>query len=165
MGFDTSAVVEVAATRSRDGANFTLISMIPSLEFEFCLKLGLHSEWQDALTSYPGNPSSRAKSGRDLFHLRLHRFDQSRCDLSRSLRAHRQEQCDPDFHPGAALEPRAPTDALRTHWCHPGNHPLQEDGSLDQEASGQHENGGNAKTASPPEIRPSRNLSGVLRPS
>ena len=46
--FDTSVLV--AATRSRDGASFTLVSAIPSDRFEICLSVALYLEWQDVLT-------------------------------------------------------------------------------------------------------------------
>ena len=32
------------------GASFALISSIPAPEFQFCLSVGLYTEWQDALT-------------------------------------------------------------------------------------------------------------------
>jgi predicted nucleic acid-binding protein len=46
--FDTSVLV--AASRSRTGASFALVSAIPSPDFEICLSVGLYAEWQDALT-------------------------------------------------------------------------------------------------------------------
>jgi predicted nucleic acid-binding protein len=46
--FDTSVLV--AAARSRRGASFALVSVIPSPHFEICLSIGLYAEWQDALT-------------------------------------------------------------------------------------------------------------------
>lgn len=46
--FDTSVLV--AAARSRTGASFALISLIPSPSFQPCLSVGLYSEWQDVLT-------------------------------------------------------------------------------------------------------------------
>jgi predicted nucleic acid-binding protein len=41
--------VLVAASRSRQGASFALVSMIPSPEFQPCLSLGLYLEWQSVL--------------------------------------------------------------------------------------------------------------------
>jgi|SRR5882672_2957813 len=46
--FDTSVLV--AASRSRTGASFALVSAIPSPDFQICLSVGLYAEWQDALT-------------------------------------------------------------------------------------------------------------------
>src|SRR5687767_13563572 len=46
--FDTSVLV--AATHSRDGASFALVSCIPSGTFQICLSVGLYLEWQDVLT-------------------------------------------------------------------------------------------------------------------
>jgi predicted nucleic acid-binding protein len=46
--FDTSVLV--AAARSRVGASFALISSIPAPEFQFCLSVGLYTEWQGVLT-------------------------------------------------------------------------------------------------------------------
>jgi len=45
---DTSVLV--AATRSRLGASFQLISMVPSHDFEIALTVGLYTEWQSVLT-------------------------------------------------------------------------------------------------------------------
>lgn len=45
---DTSVLV--AAGRSRLGASFALISMIPSADFEPSLSVALYSEWRDVLT-------------------------------------------------------------------------------------------------------------------
>jgi putative PIN family toxin of toxin-antitoxin system len=42
--------VLVAAARSRRGASFALLSLIPSPEFVPCLSIGLYSEWQAVLT-------------------------------------------------------------------------------------------------------------------
>ncbi|HEY7428285.1 MAG TPA: putative toxin-antitoxin system toxin component, PIN family [Gemmataceae bacterium] len=42
--------VLVAATRSRLGASFALISLIPSAKFQPCLSVGLYAEWQEVLT-------------------------------------------------------------------------------------------------------------------
>src|SRR5437764_11021048 len=46
--FDTSVLV--AATRSRKGASFALVSSIPSPQFQICLSVGLYFDWQDVLT-------------------------------------------------------------------------------------------------------------------
>jgi predicted nucleic acid-binding protein len=46
--FDTAVLV--AATRSRRGASFALVSSIPSHDFEICLSVPLYVEWQDVLT-------------------------------------------------------------------------------------------------------------------
>ena len=45
---DTSVLV--AAARSRSGASFQLLSMVPSREFEIALTVALYTEWQAALT-------------------------------------------------------------------------------------------------------------------
>ena len=45
---DTSVLV--AAARSRDGASFHLLSMLPSSKFEIALTVALYTEWQSVLT-------------------------------------------------------------------------------------------------------------------
>ena len=45
---DTSVLV--AAARSRDGASFQLLSMLPSGKFEIALTVALYTEWQSVLT-------------------------------------------------------------------------------------------------------------------
>lgn len=45
---DTSVLV--AATRSREGASFHLLSMLPSRDFEIALTVALYTEWQAVLT-------------------------------------------------------------------------------------------------------------------
>lgn len=45
---DTSVLV--AAVRSRNGASFQLVSMLPSENFEIALSVALYLEWQAALT-------------------------------------------------------------------------------------------------------------------
>lgn len=45
---DTSILV--AAVRSRNGASFQLVSMLPSREFEIALTVALYTEWQAVLT-------------------------------------------------------------------------------------------------------------------
>ena len=42
--------VLVAAARSRTGASFALVSLLPSDRFEFALTVALYVEWQDVLT-------------------------------------------------------------------------------------------------------------------
>ncbi len=42
--------VLVAAARSRNGASFELVSMLPSRRFEFALTVGVYTEWQAVLT-------------------------------------------------------------------------------------------------------------------
>jgi putative PIN family toxin of toxin-antitoxin system len=45
---DTSVLV--AASRSRNGASYALLSMLPSLQFEIALTVALYTEWQSVLT-------------------------------------------------------------------------------------------------------------------
>ena len=45
---DTS--VMVAAARSRRGASFAIVQMIPERRFEVCLSVGLYMEWVSVLT-------------------------------------------------------------------------------------------------------------------
>lgn len=45
---DTSVLV--AAARSRNGASFQLISMLPSSDFEIAVTVALYTEWQAVLT-------------------------------------------------------------------------------------------------------------------
>lgn len=45
---DTSVLV--AAARSRRGASFELITMLPSPHFDFALSVALYTEWQAVLT-------------------------------------------------------------------------------------------------------------------
>lgn len=51
--------VLVAATRSRRGASFALMSSIPAEEFTPCLSVGLYAEWQEALTRPEDVPPAR----------------------------------------------------------------------------------------------------------
>jgi putative PIN family toxin of toxin-antitoxin system len=51
--------VLVAATRSRQGASFALVSSIPSPGFQICLSTALYAEWQDALTRPENLPQGR----------------------------------------------------------------------------------------------------------
>lgn len=46
--FDTSLLV--AAARSRNGASFQLMSMLPSRQFQLALSVALYCEWQAVLT-------------------------------------------------------------------------------------------------------------------
>lgn len=45
---DTSVLV--AASRSRNGASFRIVSMLPSPEFEIALTIAVYTEWQAVLT-------------------------------------------------------------------------------------------------------------------
>ncbi len=45
---DTSVLV--AASRSRNGASFQLVSMLPSPHFEIALTIAVYTEWQAVLT-------------------------------------------------------------------------------------------------------------------
>ena len=45
---DTSVLV--AAARSRDGASFHVLSMLPRSKFEIALTVALYTEWQSVLT-------------------------------------------------------------------------------------------------------------------
>ena len=45
---DTSVLV--AAERSRDGASFQLVSMLPTPRFQIALTIALYTEWQAVLT-------------------------------------------------------------------------------------------------------------------
>lgn len=45
---DTSVLV--AAARSRNGASYQLVSMLPDPRFDFALTVALYTEWQSALT-------------------------------------------------------------------------------------------------------------------
>ncbi len=45
---DTSILV--AAARSRNGASYQLVSMLPTPHFEFALTIALYTEWQAVLT-------------------------------------------------------------------------------------------------------------------
>ncbi|NMM25698.1 MAG: PIN domain-containing protein [Glaciimonas sp.] len=48
MILDTSVLV--AAARSRNGASYQLMSMLPSRDFEIALTVPLYTEWQAVLT-------------------------------------------------------------------------------------------------------------------
>lgn len=58
---DTS--VMVAAARSRNGASFQLVSMLPSTRFEIALTVALYTEWQAALTRAENLPPGVTASG------------------------------------------------------------------------------------------------------
>ena len=45
---DTSVLV--AAARSRNGASFELISLLPDARFQICLSVGVYFEWQSVIT-------------------------------------------------------------------------------------------------------------------
>ncbi len=51
---DTSVLV--AATRSRNGASFQLVSMLPSSRFQIALTVALYTEWQDVLSGSDHHP-------------------------------------------------------------------------------------------------------------
>lgn len=51
--------VLVAAARSRQGASFALLSLIPSREFQMCLSVSLYAEWQDVLLRPAHLPPNR----------------------------------------------------------------------------------------------------------
>jgi predicted nucleic acid-binding protein len=51
--------VLVAATRSRQGASFAIVSSIPAHEFQPCLSVGLYAEWQEVLTRADNLPPGR----------------------------------------------------------------------------------------------------------
>jgi putative PIN family toxin of toxin-antitoxin system len=42
--------VLVAATRSRRGASFELVSLLPDARFQIALSVALYTEWQDVMT-------------------------------------------------------------------------------------------------------------------
>ncbi len=50
--FDTNILV--AAARSKQGASFALLAMLPSKKFELALSISLYTEWQAVLT-WPEN--------------------------------------------------------------------------------------------------------------
>lgn len=52
---DTNVLVDAA--RSRRGASFALLSLIPSPDFVPCLSIGLYSEWQAVLTRAENIPA------------------------------------------------------------------------------------------------------------
>lgn len=51
---DTSVLV--AASRSRNGASFQLLTMLPSSEFQIALTVPLYTEWQAVLTREEHRP-------------------------------------------------------------------------------------------------------------
>ena len=51
--------VLVAAARSRQGASFALVSLIPAPEFQLCLSVGLYAEWQEVLMREENLPPGR----------------------------------------------------------------------------------------------------------
>ncbi|HAJ71979.1 MAG TPA: putative toxin-antitoxin system toxin component, PIN family [Methylophilaceae bacterium] len=46
--FDTSLLV--AAVRSKQGASYALVSLLPNEQFQICLSVALYVEWQAVLT-------------------------------------------------------------------------------------------------------------------
>lgn len=48
IALDTSVLV--AASRSRNGASFQIVSMLPSTQFEIALTIAVYTEWQAVLT-------------------------------------------------------------------------------------------------------------------
>jgi putative PIN family toxin of toxin-antitoxin system len=59
--FDTSVLV--AAARSRRGASFQLVSMLPSHSFEIALSVALYTEWQAVLTRVEHMPNGVTVEG------------------------------------------------------------------------------------------------------
>ncbi len=53
--FDTNILI--AAARSRQGASFALMSMLPSKRFELALSVSLYTEWQAVLTRSENLPA------------------------------------------------------------------------------------------------------------
>ncbi len=49
--------VLVSASRSRNGASFKLVSLLPDTRFQICLSIGVYSEWQAVLTRPEHLPS------------------------------------------------------------------------------------------------------------
>lgn len=58
--FDTNVLV--AAARSRQGASFALVDLIPTAEFQLCLSVGLYLEWQAVLTRKEHLPPGQTES-------------------------------------------------------------------------------------------------------
>ncbi|MDD2808632.1 putative toxin-antitoxin system toxin component, PIN family [Rhodoferax sp.] len=59
--FDTSVLV--AAARSRNGASFQLMSMLPAPRFDIALTIALYTEWQAVLTRPEHVPSGVSVDG------------------------------------------------------------------------------------------------------
>ena len=59
--FDTS--LRVAAVRSRRGASYQLLSMLPSRDFEIALSVPLYTEWQAVLTHQEHMPTGATVEG------------------------------------------------------------------------------------------------------
>ena len=61
MGVTTKVVLDtcvlVSAARSRNGASFKLVSLLPDTRFQICLSVGVYSEWQAVLTRPEHLPS------------------------------------------------------------------------------------------------------------
>ena len=58
---DTSVLV--AAARSRNGASYQLVSMLPTPRFDFALTIALYTEWQAVLTRPEHTPSGVTVDG------------------------------------------------------------------------------------------------------
>jgi putative PIN family toxin of toxin-antitoxin system len=58
---DTSVLV--AAARSRNGASYQLVSMLPTSRFDFALSIALYTEWQAVLTRPEHMPPGVAVEG------------------------------------------------------------------------------------------------------
>ena len=58
---DTSVLV--AAARSRNGASFQLVSMLPSPRFDIALTVALYTEWQAVLTRPEHRPPGVNEAG------------------------------------------------------------------------------------------------------
>lgn len=59
--------VLVAASRSRTGGSFRLVSQIPSPRFTICLSLNLYLEWQEVLTRPENIPPGQAPASAAAF--------------------------------------------------------------------------------------------------
>jgi predicted nucleic acid-binding protein len=88
--FDTSVLV--AATHSRDGASYALISSIPSPRFQLCLSVGLFSEWQDVLSRPEHLPTGQTPADAQRFL----RFIAAHCSLHDIFFLWRPFLADPD---------------------------------------------------------------------
>lgn len=58
---DTSVLV--AAARSRKGASYQLVSLLPTLRFDFALTIALYTEWQAVLTRAEHTPPGVSVDG------------------------------------------------------------------------------------------------------
>ncbi|REJ87647.1 MAG: PIN domain-containing protein [Planctomycetota bacterium] len=87
---DTSVLV--AAARSRRGASFALLSLIPSSAFQICLSVPLYVEWQDVLTRPQHLPPGRSPDEA----LAFLRFLAAEAHLQEVYYLWRPFLCDPD---------------------------------------------------------------------